>query len=378
MAAAPADRDGFVDRVDADGAGPRLAVKDMIAVAGLLQTAGLSAHATRRATVDADVVARFVAAGYRIAGTTATDTAGFGTMTPAVANPRHPERAVGGSSGGAAAAVAAGAAELGLGTDTGGSVRIPAAYCDLWAFKASNGRVPMDGVIPLAPTFDALGLLAAGPGALSDGVARLLPDFAPAAPAAPPRVAVDGDVRGALDPVLAAPFEALAAALGASAVFEPPSPYLPAALAHAAIVAVEAYATYRSDAAYLGDDLPGDVMEAMEQAARMMPSEVAAARAAVREMSDTTERMFAQTQVDVVIAPTLPMPPAPPEATRAVVRGVSHPITNANIRLTFRANIAGLPVVVAPVRGMSLQFIGRRGSDETLLAHALRLVSDLG
>ena len=377
MRPAPADRDGFVDRVDTGGTGPRLAVKDMIAVKGRLQTAGLGAHATRRATVDADVVNRFAAAGYRVAGTTATDTAGFGTMTPEVANPRFPERAVGGSSGGAAAAVAAGAAEIGLGTDTGGSVRIPAAYCDLWAFKASNGRVPMAGVIPLAPTFDALGVIAASPDALCAAAAVLLPDFSPAAPATPPRIAIDGDALAGLDPSLAPAFEAVAARLGATTAVEPPMRYLKAALAHAAIVAVEAHATYRSDAALADGDFPPDVMAALGQAAEMTQAEIAAAHATIRSIRAATERALAAANVDVMIAPTLPMSPAPRHATEAMVRGTLQPITNANIRLTFRANIAGLPVVVAPVQGMSLQFIGRGGTDEALLAHAVRLVSAL-
>ncbi len=376
MRPAPVDRDGFVDTAAAPGPGPRLAVKDMIAVRGMLHTAGLAAHAARRATVDADVVARFRAAGYAIAGTTASDTAGFGTMTPAVANPRHEGRAVGGSSGGSAAAVASGAAELGLGTDTGGSVRIPAAYCDLWAFKASNGRVPMDGIIPLAATFDAPGLLARDVATLRAGAEVLLPDFAPATPGAP-RLAIDGDAREAMDPALRPAFEAVAAALGARTVLAPPVPYMDAAFAHSTVFSAEAFATYRTDPAFADGSFPGEVMDAFVHAAAMAPREIADARAAVAAIAAAAERSFVESGVDVMIAPTLPIPPAPRYALQAVLKGTAIPITNANIRLTFRANVAGLPVVVAPVGALSIQFIGRRGSDEALLAHAADLVAGL-
>ena len=77
-----------------------------------------------------------------------------------VQNPRHPGRTTGGSSGGNAAALAAGLCDLGLGTDTGGSIRLPAACCDLVGLKPSWGRIPIDGVFPLCPTFDTVGPMA--------------------------------------------------------------------------------------------------------------------------------------------------------------------------------------------------------------------------
>ena len=88
---------------------------------------------------------------------TRSDAAGFGVVTPDVKNPVWPDRIAGGSSGGSAAAVAAGLADIGLGTDTGGSTRIPAACCGLFGFKPSHGRIPLDGVWPLAPSFDVVG-----------------------------------------------------------------------------------------------------------------------------------------------------------------------------------------------------------------------------
>jgi Asp-tRNA(Asn)/Glu-tRNA(Gln) amidotransferase A subunit family amidase len=90
---------------------------------------------------------------------TRTDSGGFGVTTPGVRNPRYPDCIVGGSSGGAAAAVAGGLADLALGTDTGGSVRIPAACADLFGFKPTYGTLSAAGIWPLAPSYDHLGLL---------------------------------------------------------------------------------------------------------------------------------------------------------------------------------------------------------------------------
>ncbi len=141
-------------------AGVRLCVKDNIEVKGEPFTAGHPLFEQRRGQFTASSVTRLLAAGAAFVGMTRTDSGGFGMRTPAVLNPKYPGCTVGGSSGGAAAAVAAGIADLGLGTDTGGSIRVPAACTGLFGFKPSYGRIPCDGVYPLASSFDHLGLLA--------------------------------------------------------------------------------------------------------------------------------------------------------------------------------------------------------------------------
>src|SRR5262245_35584175 len=159
----------FVDRaatssgVPSQGplAGLRLGVKDNIAVAGLKWTAGLPLFADRIAEHDAPCVAALRAAGAEVVGTVATDSAGFGMMTPGVINPLAADRTVGGSSGGSAAAVAAKLADIALGTDTAGSVRVPAACCGLYGLKPTCGRISLDGVTPLSRSFDHVGILAA-------------------------------------------------------------------------------------------------------------------------------------------------------------------------------------------------------------------------
>lgn len=145
----------------ADGAltGVDLCVKDNIEVKGQPFAAGHPLFADRRGLATAPAVERLLQAGTRMVGMTRTDSGGFGVTSPGVENPALPGHTVGGSSGGTAAAVAAGLADLGLGTDTGGSIRIPAACTGLFGFKPSFGRVPTDGVWPLAPSFDHVGLL---------------------------------------------------------------------------------------------------------------------------------------------------------------------------------------------------------------------------
>jgi len=150
----------------ADGplAGQPVAVKDIIAVAGLPTRCGSPASDPAPATADATVVHRLRAAGAEVFATTQCLEYAAGFAHPEIGdtrNPRDPSRTSGGSSGGSAAVVAAGVCDLALGTDTGGSVRIPAAYCGVVGLKPSYGALPTTGVFPLSPTCDHVGTLTA-------------------------------------------------------------------------------------------------------------------------------------------------------------------------------------------------------------------------
>jgi aspartyl-tRNA(Asn)/glutamyl-tRNA(Gln) amidotransferase subunit A len=141
----------------------RLAVKDNIDVAGLPTTAGLQAWRNRIAQQDAPVVSTLKKNGAVIVGKTLMDEAAFGALGDnpwygRVHNPARHGYTCGGSSAGSAAAVASGEADLALGTDTLGSVRIPASYCGVVGYVPGAGRLDMAGVTPLAPSFDRLGL----------------------------------------------------------------------------------------------------------------------------------------------------------------------------------------------------------------------------
>ncbi|RKP50197.1 amidase [Pararobbsia silviterrae] len=147
--------------------GLRFAVKDLIDVAGVTTGGGnpdwLATHAP--APAHASVVARLLAAGAAVEGKTITDelayslegeNAHYGTPL----NPHWPHALPGGSSSGSASAVAAGVVDFALGTDTGGSVRVPAAFCGLWGIRPTHGAVPTDGVLDFAPGFDTIGWFA--------------------------------------------------------------------------------------------------------------------------------------------------------------------------------------------------------------------------
>ncbi len=168
------------------GAGRTIAVKDCIDVAGMRTWAGLGGPG-RLAERDAAVVARLRAAGWGLVGKTRMDEAALGATGD---NPHHgrTENPVatgcspGGSSGGSAAAVACGLVEAALGTDTMGSVRIPAAYCGVVGLKPSRGVMPLGGVVPLSPSMDHVGVLAREASVLAEVLAVFLPRGAGAAP----------------------------------------------------------------------------------------------------------------------------------------------------------------------------------------------------
>jgi amidase len=192
----------------ATGPGPldgvTVAVKDMIGVAGHTSSFGhprwRTTHSASQETAPA--VAALLAAGASVAGLAKLDqlaysligNAGEGT---APVNSQYPDRFTGGSSSGPAAAVAAGLADIGLGTDTAGSIRVPAASCGLFGFRPSHGLVSARGVLPLAPSFDVVGVLARTAARLGPAVEVLASSAAARSPAAAGVVHVPaGDLPG--------------------------------------------------------------------------------------------------------------------------------------------------------------------------------------
>jgi 2-dehydropantoate 2-reductase len=174
--------------------GVPVAVKDMIDIAGHPRGNGnREAMGTQPAATDAPVVAALRAAGGDVFAATSLLEYAAGAVHPDVPeamNPYNPERTAGGSSGGSAALVGAGVCPVALGTDTGGSIRIPAHYCAAVGFKPSYGALPLDGVQPLAPTLDHVGLLAADTTTTTQVFAALT-GAEPAAPVtAAPRIGV--------------------------------------------------------------------------------------------------------------------------------------------------------------------------------------------
>ncbi|MDP8910721.1 MAG: amidase [Actinomycetota bacterium] len=170
----------------APAVGIRLAVKDLFDTAGLTTTYGSIIFVDHVPTETAKAVRQLEASGYVNVGKTNLHEFAYGVTSEnphfgTVPNPISPGRIAGGSSGGSAAAVAAGLADVGLGTDSGGSIRIPAACCGVVGFKPTYGRVPVDGCFPLAPGFDHVGPIARCVADCEAMVDALVPEHTPTA-----------------------------------------------------------------------------------------------------------------------------------------------------------------------------------------------------
>lgn len=165
-------------------AGERVAVKDLFAVAGHRIGAGSPAYLEEAAPQErsAPALERLLEAGAEITGIAATDEfayslAGTNTHYGTPPNPRAPRRISGGSSSGSASAVSLGHASIGLGTDTGGSVRVPSAYQGLWGIRTTHDLIPREGVLPLADSFDTIGWMTRTPQTLAAVAEALIPDL---------------------------------------------------------------------------------------------------------------------------------------------------------------------------------------------------------
>jgi amidase len=354
----------WIVRLDAPGDGPRLAVKDCIDVEGLPTTAGCQAIAEQAspAAADAPVVAAARRAGARIVGKTnltelCWSASGVNPWSGTPANALDPRRLPGGSSSGSAVAVAADEADVALGTDTGGSVRIPAACCGIAGLKTTWGRVPLDGVYPLAPSMDTVGPLGADVAAVELGMRLVDPGFTGASAEAPARV---GRIRPApdigVDPATDAAVDAALAGVQVTDV----TGFDFRAVNQAGNVSIEAY---QANAHLLPrlDQLAPHNRRSMTEAAQITAEEAAEAARVRQELRD----WFADAldRHPVLALPTLVG--APPLLGE---RGMSLTV------LTMPANLAGLPVLALPVpRGpaglpASLQLIGPPGGEERLIA----------
>ena len=358
------------------GPGLRVAVKDIIDMAGLPTTAGSLAIADRAepATRDAPCVAGLRAAqrlgtawfagktnlhelAYGISGINAA----FGTPV----NPLDPRRVPGGSSSGSAVAVAAGEADVAYGTDTGGSIRIPAACCGIAGLKTTWGRVPAEGVRPLSPSLDTVGPMARDIAGLAAAMALLEPGFTVAAepPRTVGRLAIDADpdIDAAIDGALrTAGFDVMPVRIQEiNEVIE----------ASLTLLNAEAWATNADLVRTSSDRIGADVRDRLHQASTITEADLAAARVTVAGWRATLEDLWRR--VDLLAAPTLLGFPVFLEDAPAMfrIRGLTSPV-----------NVAGVPSLAMPVPAAagsrpapgpvpaSVQLIGPADSEERLLA----------
>ncbi|CAB3738659.1 2-amino-5-chloromuconic acid deaminase [Paraburkholderia graminis C4D1M] len=362
--------------------GERLAVKDVFDVAGLRTGSGNLAWRDEQpvATRTALAVRALLEEGAQWLGKTVTDEltyslAGVNAHYGTPVNPSDPARIPGGSSSGSVVAVAAGHADIALGTDCGGSVRLPASYCGVWGMRPTHGRIAADGCLTLAHSFDTVGWFARDARLLADTFEVLARSLVPADQAAF-ALHVPRNLLACVDPDVAARFEASLPALGERARFVAPEASLADwAQAFRVLQAAEIAQRYgqwaREHAASFGADVGARFAMSLgitrEQIADAQRIRAEAIRAMAHALPERT----------YWLVPTVPG--VAPRAD-ASAQTLDH-VRARSQQMLCAAGLAGLPQVSMPWTRfdgvpVGLSVIGARGADEGVLA-AARAVHDV-
>jgi aspartyl-tRNA(Asn)/glutamyl-tRNA(Gln) amidotransferase subunit A len=382
-------------------AGIPVAVKDIFDLAGRPTGCGSAAYAgAAPADEDASAVARLRAAGAIVVAKTTTHELACGVYTPPTRNPWDLERSPGGSSGGPGAAVAAGAAMGAIGSDTGGSIRIPASHCGLVGVKPTYGRVSRAGALALSWSLDHVGPLARSVQdaalllSVLAGTDRRDPTTYRRPPLPEPLLRADDEVAGLRVGLLRGePFarcephvegavdDAVARLVGEGVEIEDTGlPELERSLsAEFAIVAAEAAAYHETRLARSGNLISEDVRGLLETGLLLPASIYLRAQRTRRLLQQAIAAAFANQRLDALLAPTVPAAPQRCDQAEYQLGGVAEPVIEALVRTTAPFNLSGLPAVAVPT-GLgssgfpgSVQIVGRPFDEQTVLrlAHAI-------
>ena len=359
----------FLARPDTPADGIRLAVKDLLDTAGLATTYGSAIFAEHIPATSAESVVRLEAAGYANVGKTNLHEFAYGTTSEnphfgTVPNPLAPGRIAGGSSGGSAAALAAGLADAALGTDSGGSIRIPSACCGTVGLKPSYGAVPIDGCFPLAPSFDHVGPMARDVAGCAAQLEALAPAFERSAIESLEEVSVAVAWIDHADPLVAERVRAAAALFPRQREIEWPRPQVDALFMYE--VAQVHRELYAENAELYGDELATKI----ERCLAVSDSEASLAARARDEYRERCAEALGDD--DLLLTPTLECV-APPTGIGDVALRVQL------IRNTLPFNTLGWPALALPCGpaedGLpaSVQLVGHAGADALVLAAGERL-----
>jgi amidase len=369
----------FIQTLSLGGAGPTIAIKDTIDIAGYATTAASRALANTPPAQDhAEVVARLLAAGWRIVGKANMHELAFGmtgindyTGTPQ--NPQDATRIPGGSSSGSAAAVGLKLAGAALGTDTGGSIRGPAACCGVLGLKPTFGRVSRRGVAPRESSLDCVGPFAREMAMLVAAMHAITADFDAQAARAWQGACKVGIVQADAMPEISAAVTRAADMAGCAAYATKLDGLAAAFDAGLAVINVETSHAFGHlvETGKLGADLDAR----LRAAAKTTGAQLDAAQQIRRQFTAAVDH--ALDNVDVLILPTLPALPI----TLDEARGGASVIAMSSLIRPF--NLSGhpalslpLPLAGSPLKA-GLQIVGRKGQDEQVCAIAARFEAAL-
>jgi aspartyl-tRNA(Asn)/glutamyl-tRNA(Gln) amidotransferase subunit A len=354
-------------------AGVPVAIKDLLDTAGLVTTYGSSLFADHVPLHSAESVLRLEAAGYSVAGKTNLHEFAYGISSQnehfgTVPNPRYPGHLAGGSSGGSAAAIAAGDVELALGSDSGGSIRIPAAWCGVVGFKPTYGLVPADGCFPLAPSYDHIGPMASTVGGCVELMRALVPGFEPVVAESLDELEVGIAWLDEADPLVRQ-------RVGEATTRFPRRRPLDFAFPDPAenkLFMREIADVHRGLYPEYADDYGDGIRWKLELCAAVSDSEVATAERLRAEYRERSEEVL--DGLDLLVTPTMAGIAPPADADERELRG-------RGIRLTYPFDCLGWPALAIPCGpaedGLpaSVQLVGRPGDDARILAVGSLLAS---
>ena len=375
--------------------GVPVSLKDLIDLSGTTTSAASRVRRGHMATGDATIAARLREAGAIIVGKTNLHEFAFGTTNEdsafgAARHPLDPSRSPGGSSGGSAVSVLADMAYASVGTDTGGSVRIPSAACGLVGLKPTVGEIPTDGVVPLSGTLDHVGPICRSvedAGILYDVLRGAAPTLRQRAPE--PRGLRLGVLRdyfmAPLDPEVATSFERACARLQGAGV-----ELHDVTVAHADdIVPVYLHIVLSEAAAYhartlesRADDYTANVRLRLELGRYILAEDyVRALRGRDVLMHEVDAAL---TGCDGLLLPALPIPAPAIGATTVRIDGSDEPVRNVMLRLTQLFNLTGHPAIAIPCGSTSeglpvgAQIVGHRHGTTAMLDAARAVEPCLG
>jgi aspartyl-tRNA(Asn)/glutamyl-tRNA(Gln) amidotransferase subunit A len=379
-----------------------IGVKELFDVAGGDNSYGSQLRRGRRAHTDATIVERLNAAGAIVIGLTRSHEFGWGITTQhadrgSTRNPWNLDRVPGGSSGGSAAAVAAGLVPLAVGSDTGGSIRIPAAFCGVLGLKTTPGRISRHGGVALAPTFDTPGFLARSVELLDAALAAVAgvdagdpitfeaPPLAAPPPDATFRFAVPAQLQPAhLTSARVAALDHIAEALrgigGTLADADAPDAqemyeiFVPHQMAEAHFVHARVLGTWPSER----DGYGADVARRLQAAEQVTVADYVAAVAAARRARAQFLRVFGTVDVLVnVVGATGPSTTGDPD--HVTTGDTTIALRDALMPSTVPQNVAGLPSLTVPAgtdeddMPIGVQLCGPPWSERFLLSVGRRL-----